>query len=304
MRLIFLIFLLSCSQLPSIGEKVPEREVYGYWHESVPLLKEPGSNIKSGTILKRNEQALVQYVADKYVFLKTQKGSGWVKEDYLCSPPKTRTSRDELRQWSKMRHRCPNKRTLEDKSFFSGKFKTDKDELITTFHQGSVIYELNIKDPKCTKFERGRLIIKGDSAYSTNITLNFTDDYIDVNFGPNSDCPNFSKDFYYRLKSCVTKHTLKMFYKLKSSVRDDDAIALSQLLSYPIFTKVRDKVEEIKSSGHFVKLYPRIKNACFKRSIANLRLTDLVCNTTGVMWSDENILLGKKFYQIPLCQQN
>ena len=333
MRLIFLIFILACSQVPSSGEKfgkkVPERVVYGYWHEGFILLKEPGTNKNSDIILTRGEKGIVEYEAQRippgdtsprtYLYIKTDMGHGWIKEAFVCSPPLPRSKRSVPKKWAHLsRHRCPIKRTLiKDRNFFSGKFETSTDLLTVTYHQGNVIYELNLKDPHCTKFERGRLKIKGNSATSRHLTMKFSDDYVDIKFAPDSDCPNFSKDFYHLLKGKVLTYgshfqngcnlamtgikrskLLKMFYELKASVKDDDAITLSQLISFPIFTPVRSKIVEIKSPQQFIKLYPRITNLCFKDYIENLRLTDLNCGIRGITWGNGGLWILQKIIKI------
>jgi hypothetical protein len=342
MRLTILIFLLSCSQLPSSGEKfgksVPERVVYGFYGEGVILLEEPGTEKKTDIILRRGEKAVVTFEAKRgpsgkdyprpYKYITTDLGSGWIKRDSLCIPAETRTSRNRPKKWSDDNwHHCPIRRTLtKDRDFFSGKFETNTDKLTVSYHQGNVIYELELKDPRCTKVERGRLKIKGNSAHSRHLTMDFADDYVDIKFGVNSDCPGFSKDFYHLLKGkkitfksssqsgCdldVTgidrKTLLSNFYALKSSVKYDDAISLSNIVNYPIFTKIASKVVEIKNPHHFQKLYPRIKNDCFKNYVSSLRLTDVFCNYRGLMWGSGEIWMSEKFHHVKfdnMCIKN
>jgi len=331
MRLTILIFLLSCSQIPTVcenfGEKVPEKEVYGFFGPSA-LFEEP-TDKRSNYTLERGERFSVMAQSDypvpkknykqRYLCVKNESKAGWIFKDYTCVPPNKRTSREEPKIWpDKNFHWCPSKRTLpSDKDFFSGTFHTNMDKLITTYHKGYVVYELDLKDLACSFLEQGRLKIRGNTAYNKYLTLTFTDDYVDLKSSANSSCPNFEKEFYFLLKGPKINHRthsqsacnpsvsgitreklLSNFYALKKSVKNNDAVSLSSLLRYPIFVTSNLKTVEIKGPHHFQKMYKRLNIGCLKEGIAKTRLSDLFCNYRGVMLGSGQIWMMDKIYAL------
>jgi hypothetical protein len=92
----------------------------------------------------------------------------------------------------------------------------------------------------------------------------------------------------------LTEAEFKPFFgKLQTAVKQDNAVALSKMISYPIAVfDSRGKKTILKNPRQAIASYQKFATPSWKKSIANYRYEDLFANYKGVMVDNGKIWIN------------
>jgi hypothetical protein len=79
---------------------------------------------------------------------------------------------------------------------------------------------------------------------------------------------------------------------LQAGVKDNDAAAVSALVSYPINVKIHGKKTRIKNAADFTKNYAAIITPAIATAITSQKYNDLMVNSQGIMFGKGEVWIN------------